>query len=108
MSQYQQPALEGKDPELWEIAQKRAGFKRHGMVYIIVNGFLQPSWLFTGNAVYSNWNEYPWTIWTTLGWGIGLVFHFAGVYVFPTINLTQREYQKIKNKSIHHSSNLKK
>lgn len=40
MSQYQQPALEGKDPELWEIAQKRAGFKRHGMVYIIVNGFL--------------------------------------------------------------------
>lgn len=98
MSHYQQPVPEGKDPELWEIAQKRAGFKRHAMIYIIVNCFLWALWFFTGSAVYGNWNEYSWPIWTTLGWGIGLAFHFAGAYVFPTINLTDREYQKLKNK----------
>ena len=39
MSHYQ-PAPEGKDPVLWEIAQKRASFKTHAVTYIIVNAFL--------------------------------------------------------------------
>ena len=30
MSDYK-PAPEGKDPELWEIAQKRASFKTHAV-----------------------------------------------------------------------------
>jgi len=25
---------------------------------------------------------YPWFIWPIFGWGIGLIFHFLGVFVF--------------------------
>lgn len=90
---------EGKDPELWEIAQKRAGFKNHATTYVIVNAFLWAIWYFTGDHITGNiWNNYPWPIWTTVGWGIGLAFHFAGAYVFPKVNSTEREYQKLKNK----------
>jgi hypothetical protein len=104
MSHYQQPVPEGKDPVLWEIAQKRASFKTHAISYIIVNIFLWCLWFFTGNQHsgldIGKWstNQYPWPIWTTLGWGIGLAFHFAGAYVFPKINSTESEYQKLKNK----------
>jgi hypothetical protein len=104
MSHYQQPAPEGRDPVLWEIAQRRASFKRHAISYLIVNIFLWSLWIFTGNQHSGmdvvNWNtrHYPWPIWTTLGWGIGLAFHFAGAYVFPKINSTEIEYQKLKNK----------
>lgn len=102
MSHYQQPAPEGKDPELWEIAQKRASFKSHLLSYLIVNAFLWSIWYFTGHQreiTIDNWNtrHYPWPIWPTLGWGIGLAFHFAGAYVFPKANSVEREYEKLKN-----------
>lgn len=98
MSNYK-PIPGGKDPELWEIAQKRASFKNHANSYVIVNVFLWAVWYFTGNHINDNiWNNYPWPIWTTLGWGIGLAFHFAGAYMFPRVNSTEREYQKLKNK----------
>ena len=93
MSQYRQPTPEGKDPELWEIAQRRAAFKKHLISYLIVNAFLWGIWLFTGNQhngidiLQWNFSHYPWPIWTSLGWGIGLAFHFAGAYIFPKVNL---------------------
>ena len=40
---------------------------------------------------------YPWPIWTILGWGIGIAFHFAGAYIFQKSNTVEREYQKLKN-----------
>ena len=103
MSHYNQPAPEGKDPELWEIAQKRAGFKKHLVTYVIINAFLWGIWFVTGNQHrifdVGDWDmhRYPWPIWTTLGWGIGLAFHFAGAYVFHKSNSVEREYQKLKN-----------
>ena len=105
MSNYQ-PAPEGKDPVLWEIAQKRAGFKKHLVSYLIVNAFLWAVWLFSssdyGDFEMHNmrWAHFPWPIWTTLGWGIGLAFHFAGAYVFPRSNSVETEYQKLKNQQI--------
>ncbi len=103
MNNYQQPAPEGKDPMLWEIAQKRAKFKRHLVAYIIVNAFLWCIWFFTGNQHQSfrfdEWdtNHYPWPIWPMLGWGIGLAFSYADAYVFPKTNSVEDEYQKLKN-----------
>jgi 2TM domain len=103
MSTLKQTVPEGKDAALWEIAQKRASFKNHAIAYIIVNAFLWALWLFTGNQNKSinveewQYNHYPWPIWTTLGWGIGLAFHFAGAYVFPKANSVESEYQKLKN-----------
>ena len=102
MSDYH-PAPEGKDPVLWEIAQKRAGFKKHALSYVIVNGFLWAIW-FLSSSHYEDVNianlwhgNFPWPIWPTLGWGIGLAFHFSDAYVFPRANLVEREYEKLKN-----------
>jgi hypothetical protein len=96
MSKYQQ-APEGKDPAVWEIAQKRAGFKSHLLTYVIVNAFLWALWYFTYARNTHNYS-YPWPMWSTLGWGIGLAFHFAGAYIFPEANSVEREYEKLKNK----------
>ena len=96
MSHYQQRAPEGKDPVLWETAQKRASFKSHLLTYVIVNAFLWGIWYFTGHQreiTIDNWNSrhYPWPIWSTLGWGVGLAFHFAGAYIFPKANSVERD-----------------
>ena len=48
MSNYQQSPA-GKDPELWELAKKRAGFKSHFVAYFIVNVFLWAMWFFPDN-----------------------------------------------------------
>ena len=48
MSHYQ-PAPEGKDPALWELAQRRAGFKRHALTYVIINAFLWVVWFLSSN-----------------------------------------------------------
>ena len=96
MSNYQQPPG-NKDPELWELAKNRAGFKNHVTAYVIINAFLWAMWYFSGPRIYHG-SDFPWPLWTTLGWGIGLAFHFAGAYVFPKANSVEREYQKLKNK----------
>jgi len=96
MSNIQQ-VPEGKDPELWEIAQKRAGFKSHALTYVIINGFLWAVWYFTSHPkTFDFENNTPWPIWSTIGWGIGLAFHYARAYVFPRSNATEREYEKLK------------
>lgn len=97
MSKHQIP--EGKDPTLWAIARKRAEFKTHFITYLIVNVFLWAVWYFTGNHRYEilnwNWSHFPWPLWVTLGWGIGIAFDFAGAYIFPKANAVEREYEKL-------------
>ena len=99
MSKYQ-TVTEGKDPELWQIACKRARFIRHAIAYVIINTFLWALWYFTGNHndTANGILYYPWPIWTTLCWGVGLVASFASAYLFTRINFTEREYQKLLNK----------
>jgi len=91
------PPPEGKDPELWQIAQKRAGFKSHLLSYIIVNGFFWLIWFFT-KGHYEGYEGFPWPLWPMFGWGIGIAFHFAEAYIFPRSNSVEKEYQKLKNK----------
>ena len=93
MSNYSK-APEGKDPDLWEVAQKRASFKTHLASYLIVNLFLWAIWYFTGERM-SDSGIFPWPIWTTLGWGIGIAFHYISAYVFPKANSVEKEYQKL-------------
>ena len=97
MSHYQQPPPEGKDPGLWEIAQNRASFKSHLLTYILVNGFFWALWYFTGDKSDSI-ESFPWPLWSMLGWGIGLAFHFAEAYIFTEAHSVEKEYQKLKNK----------
>ncbi len=89
--------MENKDPELWKLAQKRASFKSHLTVYIIMNIFFWAVWYFTGEK-YSGQMRFPWPVWPMFGWGIGLFFHFVEAYVYPKNNSVEREYGKLKNK----------
>lgn len=92
-------APEGKDPQLWQIAQRRASFKYHLGTYIVVNAFLWAIWFFA-DGKYSG-NRYPWPIWPMFGWGIGLLFHYLGAYVLPRENSVEKEYEKLtRNKKV--------
>jgi hypothetical protein len=90
-NQYNRPEETGnRDQKVWEIAQRRVSFKYHLAVYLIVNTFLWITWYF-----YSDNNGGYWPIYSTLGWGVGLAFHFMGAYVFPKENSVEREYEKM-------------
>ncbi|MBC7849788.1 MAG: 2TM domain-containing protein [Chitinophagaceae bacterium] len=87
------PPPSDKEPQLWEIAQKRAAFKSHLATYLVVNAFIWGIWYFTNR--HTDHNGFPWPVWPTFGWGIGLFFHFLGAYVFPKSNSVEREYDKL-------------
>lgn len=82
-----------KDPELWEIAKRRASFKYHLFIYLVINAFLWAIWFFTRDN--DGDGNYPWPIWSTLGWGLGLFFHFLGAYVFRKNDGVEKEYQRL-------------
>jgi hypothetical protein len=67
------------EEEVYKIARKRVeekkGFYTHLVSYVVVNAMLIIIWALTGQG-------YPWFIWTLAGWGIGLIFHFLGVFAF--------------------------
>ena len=93
--------MENRDEELWRIAKKRVGFKRHLASYIIVNGFLWSMWYFTqGHSDFDDVDgrNFPWPIWCTLGWGIGLAFGYYNAYHSDKETDTMKEYQKLKDK----------
>ena len=84
---------EEKNDELWQLAKSRADFKTHLLTYVVINGTLWLIWLVT---VWSKgWGStYPWPMWPTLGWGIGLLFNYLAVYKLR--NSVEREYEKLK------------
>src|SRR5690242_9206778 len=90
---YHQPTSEDKDPRLWQIAQRRASFKSHLLVYITVNLFFWIIWYIKGNNSYEG--GLPWPIWPMLGWTIGVIFHYVHAYV-DRDDLITREYEKLK------------
>jgi hypothetical protein len=67
------------EEEVYRLARQRVeekkGFYIHLTVYILVNILLILIWFFTGA-------DFPWFIFPLGGWGIGLLFHFLGVFVF--------------------------
>lgn len=80
------------DEELYRHARRRVaarkGFFVHLSVYIIVNALLVVIWATTGA-------QYPWFIFPLAGWGIGLLFHCLGVFVFSgNTAWEQREIEK--------------
>jgi hypothetical protein len=83
--------------DAYRMAEKRVkekvGFYWHLASYLVVNGFLVAIYLLTSMA--NGDFYYPWPIWPMLGWGIGLLLHFLGVFVFPdTPEARQRMVQK--------------
>ena len=85
------------EEQIYEEAKKRVeekrGFYTHLVVYIVVNIMLVLIWWFT-----IGYNDgFPWFVFPLGGWGIGLLFHFLGVFFFDdlrsdAVRLAQRIY----------------
>lgn len=91
MQEYKTPT--DKDPQLWEIAQRRASFKSHLAIYLVMVGFFWIIWWFSG-AKTGGSMALPWAVWPTVGWGLGVFFHYLGAYVFKESQV-DREYEKL-------------
>ena len=85
------------EEQIYEEAKKRVeakkGFYTHLVVYVIVNIILVLIWWFTTRG------DFPWFIFPLGGWGIGLLFHGLGVFVFDRkTNKTaiEKEAEKIR------------
>jgi hypothetical protein len=81
--------------DAYKEAEKRVKAKMdfywHLASYIVVNGFLIGIYLMTcWNGDAWNW-YYPWFIWPLGGWGVGLMFNFLAVYVFPDNGVTRQK-----------------
>lgn len=86
--------MQANDEKLWQIARARAAFKRHLAVYLLVNAFLWLTWYLNGSHLN---NGIPWPAFSTLGWGLGLMFHALRAYGGRQ-TLEEKEFQKLKNK----------
>lgn len=58
--------------------KKRRDFHAHAFAYVVVNIVLWAIWL-TIAVTSDSW--YPWPLWVTLGWGLGLTFNAWDVYL---------------------------
>lgn len=85
-----------KDRELWKIAKKRVGFKRHLATYVIINLMFWAVWYLTDN--HNRKHDFPWPVWPMLGWGIGLLFNYLNAYVFTKHDAVEKEYEKLKKR----------
>lgn len=89
-----------KDPQMWELAKRRASFKYHLVAYIVFNAFFWIIWTFAKDQ-HREHNGLPWPVWPMMGWGIGLIFHYLGAFVFSKEDAAEKEYEKLmqnKNK----------
>jgi hypothetical protein len=89
-----------RDPYLWKQAKARVAFKMHLRTYLIVNAGLWLIWALTSNFLRSSGHEvFPWPLFATIGWGIGLASHyFAAYYGSNERNMVEQEYQKLANR----------
>lgn len=82
------------DDALWQIAKKRAAFKKQLVSYFFVNCLLVAIWML--GTFKSNETNYFWPIWPILGWGVGLAFSYADAYYTNNLFSTQKEYEKLR------------
>ncbi|SHG30518.1 2TM domain-containing protein [Flavobacterium defluvii] len=54
--------------------EPKKGFRIHLLVFVLTAPLLWLAWLFTDKT-------YLWPLWQNTAWGIGLLFHFLGVYI---------------------------
>jgi hypothetical protein len=86
----------GDDQSLKDLAVKRIkdrrDFQGHLVVYVVVNLFLWGLWAMTSGV-----GSYPWPVWVTLGWGIGVVLNWWSVTRRPiTRDEVNQEIQRLQ------------
>jgi hypothetical protein len=85
-------STEMSDEEIRRLAIQRVRRKRkffsHLTVYLIVNAFLWCMWALSASGISAayGWGmhetSFPWPIFITVFWGIGLISHGLGVFAF--------------------------
>jgi uncharacterized membrane protein len=80
------------DEEIRRLAIQKVRRKRrffsHLTVYLIVNAFLWCMWALSASGVSAGYGwgmhgtTFPWPIFITVFWGIGLISHAMGVFAF--------------------------
>jgi hypothetical protein len=53
----------------------KKGFRIHLLVFVLATPAIWIVWYLTDRT-------YLWPLWSTPAWGIGIVFHYLGVFVF--------------------------
>lgn len=53
----------------------KKGFRIHLFVFLLTIPAIWLVWYFTNRT-------YLWPLWQTLGWPIGIIFHYLGAFVF--------------------------
>lgn len=66
---------EGNAPHI----NPQKGFRIHLLVFLLATPTIWLAWYFTDRT-------YPWPLWSTPAWAIGILFHYLGVYVFKKIH----------------------
>jgi 2TM domain len=69
---------EGLRDQALRRVKKRRDLHTHAFMYLIVNVVVWGVWAIVGSTSHS-W--YPWPLWVTFGWGIGLAANAWDVYV---------------------------
>ncbi len=84
-------AKEMSEAEIYEEARKRVeakrGFYKHLVSYLVVNTMLVLIWAFPSGR------GYPWFLWVLGFWGLGVLFNFLDVFVWPRVR-DQRAIEK--------------
>ena len=80
--------------EARKIVEAKKGFYVHFVIYLIVSAVIYIVYRLT-------WTGYPWFIWPILGWGVGVLFHFLGVFFFSRQSnwdkrAIEKEVQRLK------------
>lgn len=88
---------EEKDEKLWRLAKQRADFQNSLLSFVVIAVICWAIWYFTAGRRGIN-TEMPWPLWVMLGLGIGLFFKFIRAYRTDQDTLTEREYEKLKNR----------
>lgn len=82
---------ENRDEMLWQMAKKRAAFKRSFSVYVMVNAFLIAVWYFSSGP-----DPYFWPVWPIIGWGFGILMQYLAAYQGNNIFTAEEEYERLK------------
>ena len=75
----------------------KRGFYIHLMIYIVVNLLLILIWAFVADG------GFPWFIFPLCGWGIAIVIHFIGTFIFGEKSnraAIEKEADKIRREQI--------
>lgn len=79
--------------QIMEAAKRRIGFKIHFLVFFLL---LPVNWI----VWYLTDTSYLWPIWPTLGWSLGILFHWLGAFHAGRLFSLTKEYENLLQKEI--------